>query len=228
MYPIRKAEARKLLQLKEDEKILLQLGRIVPRKGIENVIRALYILKHQSDYVFRLLIVGGESDEPDPKTTPEIGRLQRIAQDLGVADQLLFTGRKTREVLKFYYSAADVFITTPWYEPFGITPLEAMACGTPVIGSVVGGIKHTVVDRKTGFLVPPDDPVELSGKINLLLSDPALAKRMKKEGISRVNRWFTWAKVSQLLSDMYEEIIQPEYLVSEKTGVGLRKKNQAA
>jgi D-inositol-3-phosphate glycosyltransferase len=74
-------------------------------------------------------------------------------------------------MLKYYYAAADVFISTPWYEPFGITPLESMACGTPVIGSNVGGIKYTVVDGETGALVPPEDPAALALKIEELVND---------------------------------------------------------
>ena len=102
-----------------------------------------------------MIVVGGESKEPDPIKTPEIGRLQSVAAAEGVLDRVIFAGQADRQTLKYYYSAADVFVTTPWYEPFGITPLEAMACGTPVVGANVGGIKFTVVDGKTGFLVPP-------------------------------------------------------------------------
>ena len=87
-------------------------------------------------------MVGGESEDPDPAVTPELARLMQIARDEKVAERVTFVGRRQRDVLKYYYSAADVFVSTPWYEPFGITPLEAMACGTPVIGSNVGGIKY--------------------------------------------------------------------------------------
>ena len=98
----------------------------------------------------RVLVVGGESPDPDPKLTPEIGRLQALADALGVGDRVTFTGQRRRQDLPDCYGAADVFVTTPWYEPFGITPLEAMACGTPVVASAVGGIKHSVVDGVTG------------------------------------------------------------------------------
>src|ERR1700719_720279 len=84
------------------------------------------------------------------------------------------TGRRGRDALKLYYSAADIFVTTPWYEPFGITPLEAMACGTPVIGSNVGGIKFTVRDGETGYLVPPKDPDALGERLAYLLQHPQL------------------------------------------------------
>jgi D-inositol-3-phosphate glycosyltransferase len=218
-YPVDRGQARALLGLDAKEKILLQLGRMVPRKGVDNVVRSLAHLK-QKDY--RLLIVGGESEEPDPAITPEIGRLQQLAASLGVKDQVAFTGRRNRDVLKYFYSAADVFITTPWYEPFGITPLEAMACGTPVIGSNVGGIKYTVMNGKTGYLVPPNEPAMLAQKIFQLFSNNSLLEKMKRNAIARVNHLFTWARVSEILVNVYESLLQPAYIIANK------KKSQAA
>ncbi|HYE53941.1 MAG TPA: glycosyltransferase family 1 protein [Chitinophagaceae bacterium] len=209
-YPIDRLRARKMLGLGPDDKILLQLGRMVPRKGVDNVINALEKLKGKCNC--KLLVVGGESDEPDPAITPEIGRLQMLAKEKGVEHMVIFTGRRNRDVLRYYYSAADVFITTPWYEPFGITPLEAMACGTPVIGSGVGGIKYTVVDGKTGFLVPPNDSGALAAKIVQLFSGNTLLERMKRNAIIRVNRMFTWSKVSDMLLSVYKSILQPVYV----------------
>src|SRR4028119_1151243 len=118
---------------------------------------------------------------------PEIARLQQIARKEGVEDKVTFVGRKNREILKYYYCAAQIFISTPWYEPFGITPLEAMACGTPVIGSNVGGIKYSVAGKETGFLVPPNDPDELAEKMRLLLTDESLLESMKLKALHRVN-----------------------------------------
>src|SRR5690606_28048217 len=94
-YPIDKGMARKKLGFSKDEKILLQLGRLVPRKGIDNVIRAVARLRNAIDPL-RLVVVGGETDEPDPLLTPELGRLQQIAKEEQVSDKVLFTGRKRR------------------------------------------------------------------------------------------------------------------------------------
>ena len=102
--------------------------------------------------------MGGESDDADAQITPEIGRLRKIASAEGLDHEVNFVGRRGRDQLRYYYSAADLFVTTPWYEPFGITPVKAMACGTPVVGSNVGGIKFTVRDGENGYLVPPNDP----------------------------------------------------------------------
>jgi glycosyltransferase involved in cell wall biosynthesis len=205
-YPINKTVARKILNLKQDEKIILQLGRMVPRKGVDNVIRSLGKLKNTSAKI-RLIVVGGEADVPDPLLIPEIARLQKIAIEEGVLDNVTFVGRKKRDVLKYYYGAADIFITTPWYEPFGITPLEAMACGTPVIGANVGGIKYSVVDGKTGYLVPPKDPASLAEKIKCLIANEKAMAIMRTNALKRVNKLFTWSKIAAMLHELYQDII---------------------
>lgn len=226
-YPINRENACAIVGLKADEKILLQLGRMVPRKGVDNVVRSLEKLKN-SGVKYRLVIVGGETDDPNPMACPEIARLQKIARDAGVEDKVTFVGRKSREMLKYYYCAADVFISTPWYEPFGITPLESMACGTPVIGSNVGGIKYSVLDGKTGFLVPPNDPDALASKIQLLISNPALHQQMKKASIQRVKESFTWQKVALLVAELYKQIQVPALVSKTRSQETLNKKSQAA
>lgn len=205
-YPVEKAEARKKLALRPGEQIILQLGRMVPRKGIDNVVMALGKLKAKGNKV-KLVIVGGESDHPDPAQNPELERLQSIAAKHNVLDAIHFAGRKGRDLLKYYYSAADLFITTPWYEPFGITPLEAMACGTPVIGANVGGIKYSVIDGETGALVPPEDPEALANKIGELLSHKNELHRLGQNAIRRVNQHFTWQSVASKVNILYEDIL---------------------
>jgi glycosyltransferase involved in cell wall biosynthesis len=205
-YPMDKGSARDFLSLDKNEKIILQLGRMVPRKGVDNVIRAVGKLKDCISSL-RLIIVGGEADTPDPVLTPEIKRLQQIAEKENVSDKIMFTGRRKRDVLKYYYAAADIFVSTPWYEPFGITPLEAMACGTPVIGADVGGIKYSVADNVTGFLVPPHQPETLANKILHLLSDEKLYRLMQKNAIKRVNKFFTWSKVADGIHHLYQHVL---------------------
>lgn len=226
-YPVNREIACTLLGLQTDEKILLQLGRMVPRKGVDNVVRCLGRLKN-TGVPYRLVVVGGETDDPNPMACPEIARLQKIARKEGVEDKVIFAGRKNREILKYYYCAAQIFISTPWYEPFGITPLESMACGTPVIGSNVGGIKYSVLDGKTGFLVPPNDPDALAAKVHLLTSNPALLQQMKKASIQRVKENFTWRKVAALVADLYQHIQVPALVSEETTKESINKKSQAA
>ncbi|HJV24641.1 MAG TPA: glycosyltransferase family 1 protein [Aromatoleum sp.] len=208
---------RERLGLGTDEFVVLQLGRMVPRKGIDNVIRGIAELQRRHGIAARLVVVGGESAEPDPAVTPEIGRLQGIAWEEGVEDRVIFTGRREREHLRDFYCAADVFVTTPWYEPFGITPLEAMACGCPVIGSAVGGIRHTVVDGKTGYLVPPKDPVQLADRLARLRRAPELARAFGRAGMRRVRGKFTWQQVAGSLAAVYDDLQpQPALRFSER------------
>lgn len=214
LWPVAKERARQHLGLDPVDPIVLHVGRMVPRKGIDNVVRGFARLVHEHDMAARLLIVGGDSDEPDPQQTPEIGRLCQIADQECVSDRVLFAGRKGRHELKYFYSAADVFVTTPWYEPFGITPLEAMACGTPVIGANVGGIKYSVRDGQTGYLVPPNDADALGERLAYLLKRPQLQRRFSEQAVARVQRLFTWRRVSAQIAAVYEEILDSSRLAT--------------
>lgn len=161
-----------------------------------------------------LLVVGGETVEPDPEATPEIGELQRLASQLGVAEQVRFIGKRQANELRYYYGASDVMVTTPWYEPFGLTPLEAMACGRPVIGSAVGGLPFTIKDGKTGLLVPPRDPAALAHALQYLLNQPERCIEMGKAARQRVEHEFTWTIVAMRTAALYETVL------AERTNVG--------
>ena len=206
-WPISKPLARVPLGFAPEERLILQLGRIVPRKGLDNVIRGVARLRRDYNISARLLIVGGEADYPDAQSTPEIGRLQEIADEEQAADLVVFSGRRGREVLKYYYSAADIFVTTPWYEPFGITPVEAMACRTPVIGSNVGGIKFTVRDGETGYLIPPNDPDALAGRLAHVYNNPKLMGVLSRQAVRRANDLFTWQKITGALVAVYQQLV---------------------
>lgn len=200
--PMNRELARRELGLDPAAFTVLQLGRMVPRKGIDNVVRAMALMPPDA----RLVVVGGDADPPDERRTPEIGRLRGIARELGVDHRVHFAGCKPRSELRTWYAAADVFVTTPWYEPFGITPLEAMACATPVVGAAVGGIQHTVVDGLTGYLVPPRDPAALAERLRHLKEHPDQAREMGLAGLRRVHAHFTWEQVAQRLIACYRGV----------------------
>jgi glycosyltransferase involved in cell wall biosynthesis len=204
-HPVPRAHARHALGLPEDARILVQIGRMVPRKGVDDVIRAVERLRRHHGVAVQLLVVGGDDDEHGPSAA-ELRRLRQVAADEQVTEAVSFVGRRGGDVLRYYYSAADAFVTTPWYEPFGITPLEAMASGTPVIGSAVGGIKYTVLDGETGFLVPPRDPDAIAAGTAHLLGDEALRTRMGRNGITRVRRHFQWKDVAARIEALYDEV----------------------
>ena len=205
-WPIAPRFARRALGLPSDVPVLLSVGRLVPRKGVDNIIRALGVLVRRLGVPAELLVVGGNSDIADPAVTPEIGRLKAVAAESGVAERVTFTGRRSRELLKLYYSAADAFVTTPWYEPFGMTPVEAMACGTPVVGARVGGIKYSVLDGRTGFLVPPNDPVALADRLRQICCAPRLAERLSTTAVRRAYGLFRWERVTHSLAGLYADV----------------------
>jgi glycosyltransferase involved in cell wall biosynthesis len=214
-YPVEKEKARKYLGLPNREKILLQLGRMVPRKGIDNVIRAMKYLQSDLQPV-RLLVVGGDKDRVNGPCAAEFRRLKELAVKEGVAARVTFIGPKQHRELRYYYSASDVFISTPWYEPFGITPLESMACGTPVIGSDVGGIKYSVVDGVTGYLVPPKSPRVLAWKINKILKNRQLFENMSVACLERANERFTWSSIAEEMMNVYLPLIQMQHLYQDE------------
>lgn len=219
--------ARLELDLDPGERVILQLGRIVPRKGVETVIRAVGRLQRDHHLPVRLLVVGGPDRDPEFDAVPELARLRDVAREEGVEDRVTFVGRRDRDELATYYSAADVFVSTPWYEPFGITPLEAMACGTPVVGSNVGGIKFSVRDGETGYLVPPRDPDALAERIAHLYRHPKLLSVFARQAVRRVNDLFTWSRVAATVSEVYEAILAERRLARHEVAEQLASVDRA-
>jgi glycosyltransferase involved in cell wall biosynthesis len=206
LWPMAKVWARSLLGLERARFTVLQLGRIVPRKGVDTVIEAVALLRTHHGIDARLLIVGGDL-HGSGRDGPELARLQALARRLGIGADVDFVGQKPRDELRHYYGAADVFVTTPWYEPFGITPVEAMACARPVIGSEVGGIKSTVVDGSTGFLVPSRDPQAVADRLATLQRNPGLGRVMGEAGLRRATLYYTWRIVARQVADVYAAVL---------------------
>lgn len=204
--PEDRSDARRRLGLPLDTPLIVYVGRMQPRKDVRNIVRALALLERDLATAAQpiLVLVGGESAEPDSRLTPEIGVLHDLSAELGVADRVIFAGRRQPDDLRWWYAAADVVVTTPWYEPFGLTPLEAMACARPVIGSDVGGISFTVVNHETGELVPPRDAAALADRLAFLLKNPERARAMGRAGRVRVERDFTWPLVARRTADLYK------------------------
>ncbi|MDP9456808.1 MAG: glycosyltransferase [Actinomycetota bacterium] len=188
--PVDRRETRRHLGL-PDVPTVVYVGRLVPRKGVDTLVRAFALLPDALGA--RLVVVGGE---PGPGPSPEAARLSALADSLGVSEGVTFVGSRPQGELRRFYGAADVAVSVPHYEPFGMTPLEAMACATPVVGSRVGGIKWSVADGETGLLVPPRDQQALSESLARLLSDGALRERMGRAARRRVEDHFTWERVA--------------------------------
>jgi D-inositol-3-phosphate glycosyltransferase len=210
-WPMSKAFARVTLGFAPDERIVLQCGRMVPRKGVDTAVRGFATFRREHGVDARLVVVGGESDDPAADPSPEIARLRALVREEGIEDSVTFTGRLLPERLKLYYSAADVFLTTPWYEPFGITPLEAMASGTAVIGSNVGGIKFSVRDGETGYLVPPRDHLAVAERLAHLYRHPRIRDVLGRKGVERVHDLFAWQGIVASIAALYEDVLaEPE------------------
>ncbi|MFS2024014.1 glycosyltransferase [Massilia sp. CT11-137] len=206
LWPMPRDEARAALALAPDRFTVLQLGRMVPRKGVDTVIEAVALLRAAYGIDAGLLVVGGDA-QPGGRDGAELARLRALADTLGIAGHVQFAGQQSRAALRVWYGAADVFATTPWYEPFGITPVEAMACARPVVGADVGGIKSTVVDGTTGFLVPARDPQALAAHLARLQRDPVRARAMGEAGLRRAYRHYTWRTVAQQVAAIYAAVL---------------------
>ena len=167
--------------------LLLYVGRIAPIKGLETLLDAVAGLTARPDGV-RLLVIGGDADEP---VDGHEAALRRRLDTLGLGDSVRFVGSQPQEALRDFYVAADALVLPSYYESFGMVALEAMACGTPVIASRVGGLTTTVRDGVTGFLVPEGDVTALADRIADLLDDPDLCWRAGREGVAWAaqHRW---------------------------------------
>ncbi len=175
---------------------IVSVGRLVPRKGVDLVIAALALLRDAGFSDVELLIVGGGTDAAGLQEDAEARRLLTYARELGVQDQVTLRGHVPREAMPGILRSADAVICTPWYEPFGIVPLEAMACGIPVVAAAVGGLTDSVVDQGTGLHVPPKDPLAIARAVARLLADPALRRELGRAGQERVRSRFSWDKVA--------------------------------
>ncbi|WP_459545458.1 glycosyltransferase [Nocardia sp. X0981] len=192
---------------------LVSVGRPVRRKGFDTVIRALPWLADTE-----LLIAGGSAaftpaagtarGEPPPgrdgtDENAEMYRLQRIAVECGVADRVRLLGQVPRVRMPELLRSADAVVCTPWYEPFGMVPLEAMACGTPVVAGAVGGMLDTVADGVTGRLVAPE-PEPVARALRALLADPAHRRELGAAGRRRVCAHYSWDRVTEETLRTYE------------------------
>ncbi|PNI08720.1 glycosyl transferase [Arthrobacter sp. AFG7.2] len=183
---------------------ILSVGRLVPRKGVDLVIRALPHLREGGFDDVELLIVGGGGDSGVLDADPEVRRLMDLAADLGVADQVRLQGQVSRSEMPGLFRSADAVVCAPWYEPFGIVPLEAMACGVPVVAAAVGGLRDTVVDRGTGLHVPPRDPEAIASALAMLLGDPALRTELGNAGTVRARTRYSWDRVAAETEKAYQ------------------------
>ncbi|WFE67535.1 glycosyltransferase [Micromonospora sp. WMMD714] len=183
-----------------DRPRILTVGPMHERRGFQDVVRALPTVPGAE-----CVVVGGPPAELLPADTVA-RRLTALASSCRVADRVRLVGAVPRDELAAWYRSADVMVAAPWYEPFGRTPLEAMACGVPVIGTDVGGISDSVVDGLTGDLVPPRDPRALGTAIRRLLADRVRRFSYATAALDRIRVRYSWRHWAEQLTAVYAAV----------------------
>ncbi len=212
-HPIPRAEARRRIGVPENQKVILFVGRIQPLKGIDCLIRAMsLVLKKYPEFKDNVCIsiIGGNPHTTSGDEQRELQRLHALKESLGVGNMVTFLGAKNQNTLVNYYSAAQMVVMPSFYESFGMVAIEAMACGTPVIASDVGGLAYTVEDGFNGYLVPLRDPPALAEKITLLLKYNDLRDHLGGQARHWVER-FSWENIAEQMLAVYQRAL------SEKT-----------
>ncbi|MEE8370459.1 MAG: glycosyltransferase [Dehalococcoidia bacterium] len=195
--PMRRSRVRQRLGMSAKESLVLFVGRIEPLKGIDVLLRAVSTM----DGDFRLLAVGGDDKETDRQAV-----LRTLVDELGIGDRVSFMNAVPHDDLPLYYNAADVCVVPSHYESFGLVALEAMACGVPVVASRVGGLRETVQDGLTGYLVPWSCPQPFAERLELLLNDARLRRRLGREARIAAER-FRWSEVATRVEDVYHDLV---------------------
>lgn len=190
--------------LPEDSKIVLfvgQLGKPHKHKGIDTLIDAFSDVCNSNPYIYLVIVGKGDAEKYKAQS-----KRQKIEKNV------IFAGYIDGDILPKYYQSADVFVlpSTTEQEGFGMTLIEAMACGTPVIGTRIGGIPHVIRDKETGLLVWPKDRKALSQAIKTISSDKELNENLIKKGIKEVKEKYDWKiaidKTEKLADDYAKEI----------------------
>lgn len=203
------ADARASLGFGADRKIVLYVGRFDPRKGIETLVRAFATLYERAEASLKsqlqLVIVGGyQLGQADAE---ERSRIEALVAELNIAEQTTFAGQVGHDRLPMYYTAADVCVIPSHYEPFGLVAIEAMACGTPVVASDVGGLKFTVVHNETGLLAMPQDVQSFAAAMEQVLTQAHWSAQAKNRATTWVQENFSWTGVAAQLSDLYRRLL---------------------
>ena len=216
-YPIPEDEAKEVIGIPPCDQVVLFVGRIEPLKGIDTLIEAIAYLRGlegSEDLSFCLAIIGGDPDSTPEEQTAEMRRLKELCRLNGLEDLVTFLGKRDQDMLPYYYSAAEAVVVPSHYESFGMVALEAMACGTPVVASQVGGLAYLVQDGVTGYTVPSSDVKALAGRLGDLIRDKSLRERLGKQAAESAQA-FSWEIIARQIRDQYQELIFKESSVED-------------
>jgi D-inositol-3-phosphate glycosyltransferase len=205
-YPIPSDEAKQFIGLQPADRMILFVGRIEPLKGLDTLIRAMSCIRSfDAERPVHLAIIGGEPAANPREMSAEMARLQKLCDDLCMGGMVVFLGKRGQDTLPYYYSAAEVLVMPSLYESFGMVALEAMACGTPVVASQVGGLAYLVRDGETGFTIPDNAPDALCEKLSLLLGDPQLRSTMGRRA-EQYAQDYAWERIAAQVVDVYKSL----------------------
>jgi len=205
--PIDRAEARGKIGYGPG-RLLLFVGRLERLKGVEVAIRALALLRDRAHDDVRLLILGEDSGEDGKEgEESEKSRLRSVAVAAGVRDRVDFLGSVAHHELPYFYSAADVLVMPSYSESFGLVGLEAQACGRPVVGSDVTGLRSVIRDQVSGYLIASHDPAAYAERIGRLLDDPEMAQQMGRRGRLLAQR-FSWTRTADRLQMLFDRVVE--------------------
>ncbi len=198
-------EARRQLGISPETKLVFYIGRFDRRKGIETLVRAIGQSAFREDPQLQLVIGGGS--RPGRSDGIERDRIEGIVAELSLEGCTTFPGRISDDDLPLYYAAANACVVPSHYEPFGLVAIEAMASGTPVVASEVGGLQYTVKSEETGLLAPPKDAAAFSSAIDRILEDETWRDRLGEAARRRVEEHFSWRGVARQLDRLYQEVL---------------------
>ncbi len=207
--PLDKYEARRYIGIPPDDKMILFVGRIQPLKGLDILMRALALVKKKEPALAKnicLSIIGGDPNPDSEIEQREFERLQSLRAQLNISDLVTFLGAKDQDTLVYYYSAAETVVMPSHYESFGMVAIEAMACGTPVIASDVGGLSFSIEDSFNGYLVPGSDPGALAKKIILMLKYRTLREQLSEQAQAWVKR-YSWVNIADEIEEVFERAL---------------------
>ena len=209
--PIPLEEARAWVGIRDGCQNILFVGRIEPLKGIDMLLHALkLIVEADPNWLQHLCvaIIGGDASMPIEQMESEMARLHRLRAEMGLNDLVTFVGKQDQTTLPYYYSAAEMLVMPSYYESFGMVALEAMACGTPVVASRVGGLTYNVLHGISGLLVPERNPAALADAITRLLTDPSLRNRLSR-GALQVAECYGWGNITGKILQLYRRLLAP-------------------
>ena len=206
-YPIPSDEAKDYVGIPREDRMVLFVGRIEPLKGVDTLIKAMSCLRvKEFERPAYLAIVGGDPNVPPEEMSVEMARLQSLCHDLCMDRMVVFLGKRGQDTLPYYYSAAEVLVMPSHYESFGMVALEAMACGTPVVASQVGGLAFLVQDGVTGFHVPDQDEEALCDRLTRLLGNSSLRSQMGQAAADYARK-YSWHQIASQVIEVYERLL---------------------